>query len=253
MLHLTSTGHAELHGRGLLRDYPRFPTFEKRSRVSEFTLRHELAVMDMKAAFVKSARDSASCQVHEFSTWPLLSQFKARPPTISAASVQETLVKPDGFIHVTQLKPKADLKRHWFYLEIDRSTEPQETLAARAACYRDHFRRGGLAARYSQPRERYREFPFRVLMVFPNAERRNNSAAKMLLLQPPILTLTWMTTMNEAMADPLGPIWIQPVDYRRVVTGTEYEPRPLRHGDIYRRQPQRELMVEEKIEKHSLF
>jgi hypothetical protein len=259
VLHLTQTGHSELHNRGLLRDYPIAPSFEKRSRVSDFTLRHELAVMDMKAAFIRCARDSAinrdlsTCQVHEFSTWPLLSQFNARPSMNGAANPPEMLVKPDGFIHATHTTPNGQAKHHRFYLEIDRSSEPQETLANRAACYMDHFRRGGLAQRYGQSREKYKEFPFRVLMVFRNAERRNNAAVKMLLLNPPILTLVWLTTMAEAIAKPLGAIWIQPSDYRRAVADTDFNPQLTRQTVVYRRQIERERMVEDRVVKHPLF
>lgn len=55
-------------------------------------------------------------------------------------------------------------------LEVDRSTETRNTLARR------FYRQGGLAVRYGATREAYKVFPFRVLIVLPNEERRNSGA-----------------------------------------------------------------------------
>jgi hypothetical protein len=47
-----------------------------------------------------------------------------------------------------------------FFLEVDRSTEPRETLARRVYGYQDFYRRGGLALRHGFTREDYKDFPF---------------------------------------------------------------------------------------------
>jgi hypothetical protein len=73
------------------------PALEKRARVSEQTLRHELEVMDVKAAFHTALKKSPTFSVVEFSTWPHLNQFDAVGPQIGGGDVT---VKPDGFIRI---------------------------------------------------------------------------------------------------------------------------------------------------------
>lgn len=53
ILFLTRKGLALLQQEGVLNDYPSFdlPALERRARVSDLTIRHELEVMDVKAAF----------------------------------------------------------------------------------------------------------------------------------------------------------------------------------------------------------
>ena len=69
---------------------------------------------------------------------------------------------------------------------------------------------------------------------------------------PPILTMVWLTTFEELTTDPLGAIWMRPRDYRDITQGTAFDPRrpPER---IYRRQPEREALVVEKLMKLRLF
>jgi hypothetical protein len=135
-----------------------------------------------------------------------------------------------------------DRFEHFFFLEVDRSTEPRETLARRVYGYQDFYRRGGLALRHGFTREDYKDFPFRVLMVLPNEERRNNMAERLLQNDPPALTMVWLTTFAEITADPLGAIWMRPLDYRDITKGTQYDPSRPRTG-AYRREPAREALV----------
>jgi hypothetical protein len=98
---------------------------------------------------------------------------------------------------------------------VDRSTEPQGTLVTRAACYHDHYRRGGFARHVDAPRTRPPDgATFRLLFIFKSHQRRDNTAARLLLLQPPILSQAWLTTYDEVIKDPLGPIWLRPIDFR---------------------------------------
>ena len=71
-------------------------------------------------------------------------------------------------------------------------------------------------------RSAYKKFPFRVLMVFKNAERRNNTAARLLAHTPPILSLVCLSTFEEVICNPLGKIWIRPVDFRDATKGTPF-------------------------------
>jgi hypothetical protein len=86
--------------------------------------------------------------------------------------------------------------------------------------------------------EEYKAFPFRVLMVLPNEDRRNNMAERLLQNEPPVLTMVWLTTFSEITADPLGAIWMRPLDYREITKRTPYYPNRSRTG-ASRREPAR--------------
>ncbi|HEX8340115.1 MAG TPA: replication-relaxation family protein [Tepidisphaeraceae bacterium] len=251
VLFLTKRAYALLHDRDVLADYPRlgWAVLEKRARVSELTLRHELAVMDVRAAFTQAIAADPRYELAEFATWPLLYRFCAAP----GIGRRDVLVRPDGFIRVTEQMPDGTKAEEVFFLELDRSTEPQATLAAKAACYGDYYRPGGLAARNGRPRSEYKLFPFRVLVVCRNAERRNNAAQRMLLNNPPTLTQAWLTTFDELIADPLGAIWAQPADYRAAVAGTAFDGRPGKAPEAYFRQVEREMLVERSLRKLRLL
>jgi hypothetical protein len=192
--------------------------FERRARVSDLTIRHELQVMDVKAAFAKAFASSKNLRLAEFSTWPSLHQFETRTlrPAVGEAAI---VVKPDGFIRIRD-EERDGAREHVFFLEVDRSTETLETLIQRAACYSSYFRSGGFAVRCGGAQSDYRSFPFRVLMVFKSVERRDNVAARLLALTPPILTQVWLTTVAEVESDAIGAIWVRPLDYQRSTVAT---------------------------------
>jgi hypothetical protein len=89
-------------------------------------------------------------------------------------------------------------------------------------------------------------------MVFLTEERRNNMAERLLQNDPPALTMVWLTTFSEVQADPLGAIWIRPLDYREITKGTLYDSSRTRTG-AYRRDPAREAMVTEGLSKLGLL
>jgi hypothetical protein len=250
VLFLTRKGHALLQEEKLLSVFPKLsPTvFEKRANVSEITLRHELEIMDVKAAFYSALKTSETFIISEFSTWPRLHEFKATRP---GSRSQEVLVKPDGFIRIHEKEKDGGLSEHTFFLEVDRSTETQETLVNRAGCYLDYYKSGGFAVRNGAPRSAYKEFPFRVLIILKNAERRNNTADGLFQSNPPILTLVHLSTFAEVMANPFGAVWLRPIDYRAAIRATPFET-PKRKG-TYRRQIHREALVEAAVSKLSLF
>ena len=251
VLFLTSKAFRLLSERGILAEYPKLSSeaLTKRAQVSTLTLRHELEVMDVKTALVTAIRATAACGVTEFTTWPLLNQFRVR----RSNSRREITVKPDGFMRIHEKGQNGDAYEHTFFVEVDRSTETQDTLAEKAGCYLDYYRAGGLAERFGRPRTAYKDFPFRVLMVFKNAERRNNTAERLLQSNPPILTQAWLTTMPELLADPLGSVWIRPLDYRDATKGTAFDTTRPATGWGYKRQTEREQLVDGKAQRHGLF
>jgi hypothetical protein len=249
VLSLTRKGHALLEKRELLSAFPKLAeaVFEKRASVSDLTLRHELEVMDVKAAFHSALKTSEIFTITEFSTWPRLHEFTAR----RGPGSEEVLVKPDGFIRIEEKEKDGGLSEHTFFLEVDRSSETQQTLVNRADCYLDYYKSGGFAARNGAARSDYKKFPFRVLIVLKNAERRNNTAERLVEINPPILTLTYLSTLTEVLADPAGAVWIRPIDYRKAVSGTGFQDRS--QSTIYRRRSGREAVVERSVKKSFLL
>jgi hypothetical protein len=249
VIFLTRQGYSLMKDRGLLHGFPEiaWTSLEKRLQVSGLTLRHELEVMDVKAAMCGALRARPQFGTAEFSTWPLLFQFEARPGTGT-----EVLVKPDSFIRIRE-QDAGEVFEHVFFLELDRSTETLDTLCRRALCYLDLYQRGGLAERFGGQRSEYKDYPFRVLMVFSTAERRNNIAERLLIQQPPILTQVWLSTLGEVLANPMGSIWIRPRDYREATEGTPYKIGQSQPSSVYRRQQDRERLIDSAAAKHRLF
>jgi Replication-relaxation len=237
-----------LEKHGVLREYPSvgWTHLEKRARVSELTLKHELEVMDCRAS-LSAAAEQGGYRIAEFSTWPKLFEFMARD-----SAGKELLVKPDGFIRIQGTDAGGGFE-DMFFLELDRSSEEQQRLIDRAVCYRDFYFRGGLASRFGRPRTEFKQFPFVVLMVFKNAERRNNTAERLLQSAAPIRNQVWLTTLKELTNDSLGSIWVKPGDYSRLTTGTAFDPAVRRNQWGYRRQPEREDFIEKNIQKHRLL
>lgn len=252
VLFLTRKAFKTLHEQGVLVDYPRLQisALDRRASVSELTLRHELEIMDVKAAFHSAITATGRLNLLEFVTWPLLYQFEARRSGDSRADV---LVKPDGFIRIHQEENDGGASEHTFFLEVDRSTETQDTLVNRAACYLDYYRSGGFAMKQGATPSAYKDFPFRVLMIFKTAERRNNTAERLLQHNPPIFTQTRLTTMTEVIRNPLGPVWVRPIDYREATKGTQFDTERRRPNFAYRRQSNREVSVESRIRKLGLL
>jgi hypothetical protein len=212
VLILTPAGHTMLTERSLLGDFPRLSSqaFAKRSRVSDLTIRHELAVIDVKAAFAPAINRMPGFKVVEFTTWPLLCEFQAQPDQYATVRV-----RPDGFIRIEETTLASEVYEHAFYLEVDRGTETLGTLAKKALFYRHHYSSGGYAVSRGGLREQHTEYPFRVLVVVQGEQRRDNLAERLLSLSPPIETQVWITIADDLCREPLGQVWVRPRDYRR--------------------------------------
>ena len=245
ILFLTRKAFTELSERGLLSAYPEigWAALERRMQVSQLTLKHELEVVDLKAAFAASL-GAHEATLAEFSTWPALFEFT----TFHPRTKERVLVKPDGFIRIREGGGE-----HTFFLEHDHSTETLETLTNRCACYREYYRSGGFAARIGADHSALEDSVFRVLVVCKTEERRNNLAEALLRWQPPIRSHSWLTTFEEAINNPLGDIWMQPKDYQAATRGTPFEPHTAPPSIGYRRQTEREQLVAARVTKHHLL
>lgn len=224
-------------------------SFEDRAQVRELTLQHELEIMDVKAAFHAALAGDESFALQEFSTWPLLHQFEIARDG-DGASVR---VKPDGYLSIHEWEEGTSGFVHDCFLEVDRSNETQDVLVAKANAYRNYYNTGGFAVRHGATPADFQSFPFRVLLVMKSAERRNNTAERLVQNNPPILKMTWLTTLAEVMSDPLGAIWIRPDDYRAATAGTPFDAERVTPVGVYRRLTEREAWVETKIKKRRLL
>jgi hypothetical protein len=251
ILFLTRKAFYLLRDEGHLAAYPALSgaSFESRANVNERTLRHELDIMDVKTAFHRALLKSDRHSIVEFTTWPLLCQFTTPRNGYGA----DVLVKPDGFIRIHEKEEGTKGFSFDCFLEVDRSSKDQTRLTNQAACYLDYYRFGGFAVRNGAPPVDFKEFPFRVLMVLTSYERRNNTAERLLQNTPPILTQTWLTTVKEVTADPLGAIWMQPVQYRDAVKGTRFDAGRQTKTEVYRRNTERDDLVEGQVQKLRLL
>jgi hypothetical protein len=92
------------------------------------------------------------------------------------------------------------------------------------------------------------------MVIFQNAERRNNAAERLLAHQPPILSIAALTTIDQVKTNPLGPIWIRPRDYRDAISGTAYDAAVFpSHTSIYRRCPERDAWIDKTSKHHALI
>src|SRR6185369_8546134 len=82
ILFLGRAGFDLLKERGAFAAYEhlRGMDFQKRSQIKDLTLRHELAVMDVKSALVSATRLTRSFTLVEFCTWPALCEFRSFQP-----------------------------------------------------------------------------------------------------------------------------------------------------------------------------
>lgn len=243
LLFLTTTAFDLLTERGLLSKYPPLGrnAFEKRVQVSPATILHELDVVSAKASVVRAISGSDTLRVTEFCTWPMLNEFE----TESRLNGRVT-VKPDGFLRIHENDSDSGLFEHNFFVEVDRSTESQQIVAQKVVHYLTHYRTGGFAASVGLSADAYKEAPFRVLMLFRNAERRNNAAERLLQNDPPIRTMAWLTTHDDFFTNPLGDIWLRPHDYDKATRDTRFALGKA-NGHIYRRNVARDEWISRNV------
>lgn len=243
VLYLTKQGISLLGERGVLERYPNLgvAALARRASVSPLTIHHELAVMDARVAVHSALKGQATRTLVEFSTWPKLHEFESE-----TARGIPLVVRPDGFVRIRETDTQG-VSEHAFFVEVDRSSESLDTLVQKAAAYLNYYRSGGFAVRCGGNRSDAAKYPFRVLFILKTEERRNNLAERLLLSNPPILTMAYLAASKDALADPLGKVWMRPADYRDAVAGSAFDvvEAPVRFG--YQRRSAREDFVRERV------
>ena len=212
VLYLTRKGLETLRDAGILNEYPAFdlPTLLRRAKVGSSTIRHELEVIDVKVAFREAVSAQPHLSIPKFSTWSQLNSFTVSHPLRKGAQV---LVLPDGYFEIHETAPVRETKIHRFFLEVDRSTEPLETLVSRTAIYLSYDRSGGFATNNGGSRTTFRSFPFRVLIVVTSNLRRDNLSQALRNHSPPIQSIVWIAIRPDILRTPLGLVWHAPKDF----------------------------------------
>jgi len=244
ILSLALRGFDALKAHHRLERYPRFTRelFEDRKPLSPMTVEHELAVMNVKAAFVREARTNwEDLAVREFVTWPLLYSFKA---FVSHDSAELQEIKPDGFIELEV----PQLQR--FFLEVDRGSEKLDTILRKCHGYQHFYASGGMAARYGVRNPK--DAPFRVLFSVESEARRNN-IAEALLRESSILQLVWITTRAQIEQDPFGEIYLTPHAYRTAVQGSAHEQGQVAPAELRQTRKGRDDLVRTRATLQELF
>ena len=90
-------------------------------------------------------------------------------------------------------------------------------------------------------------------MVFKSAERRNNTAARLLQGEQPIFKQVCLATLADVTRDPFGAVWVRPFDYREATRGTQFDADIPHETWQYKRQAEREAFIEKHVQKHSIL
>ena len=213
ILFLTRRAFQALNDAGQLADFPKLSlsVWDKRAKVSNLTINHELSVMQIKVAFAKAVAERAALTVAQFSTWPRRFSFVS-PTWLNGFRMQPGTVKPDGFVRLHEETDDATTS-HAFFVEVDLTNESFNKLAGKAGAYLHYYSSGGFAVWRGARREEYKKRPFRVLGIFAKEKRKMDFAYRLLANIPPIRNHWYLASYADAIRDPLGPIWTTPADY----------------------------------------
>jgi hypothetical protein len=200
ILSLTKKSFKLLKDAGHLGQYPNITEaqFSRRTKVSPLTLQHELAIVDVRVALSQALKSHDRFSLEEFSTWPLLNQFKVK----QRGKLKDTLVKPDGFIRIHE-KSGTGKYEHTYFLELDRGTETLDTLLQKMACYNLYYRTGGFAVKNGARADQFKEYPFQVIFVLNSRKRIENFRKLLRELNPPIISQAILAFSDDIIEDPL--------------------------------------------------
>ncbi len=186
ILHLASKGVTALSERSILVEYPPLSrlAIKRRNQVSERTLRHELQVMDVKAALYRAMRATPEVRILSFCTWPLLNEFYGSE---NSWSQLPWIARPDGLLRISR-----DTRTQTIFLELDRSTESLGTLLSKVRRYASY--KNSLTGMKSMT----------IQFVFPSETRRRNADLAFASIPRKRAMRIRTSTLNELLNQPLS-------------------------------------------------
>jgi hypothetical protein len=205
VLVLTRKGFELLEGTGALQMFPAFRNWKqaaKRLSVSPLTIQHELEVMDVRAAIVAAVHNQPKLSIAQISTWPAMIAFEAYN-----SNGERVEIRPDGLLRVVERSDTVKERDHWFFIEVDRSTESQTKLMERLFCYYNYYDQVKRELRSGRDFEIRDRFPFRVLITCRSDARCNELLEQLFVCGKRTAALIWITPMSEAKSNPLSAIW----------------------------------------------
>jgi len=251
VLFLTRKGLMLLQEKGDLTKYPSFdlPVLDRRARVSDLTIRHELEIMDVKAAFHAALAKSEKFAIEQFSTWPLLNEFTAYRP---GGSGIEIIVKPDSFIRIHETDAAGDKFERAFFLKWIVPAKSRKRLLPRLVVTSIFTGAAALPSATAQPATISKN-SHSVCSWCSRTRSAGTTPPTVASKHPAILTMVYLSTLEEVTHDPTGAIWIRPLDYRAATEGTPFAPEKQPKTWGYQRQTAREHFVEQKVQKQRIL
>ena len=194
---LTKAGFEMLLEYNLLDKEQEPPWHRVEKRFSIQNPQHELAVLDIKSQVEPKLKTVSGIHFHG---------FKTRPASIPFDVDLYDTRYPDGYFELTRHhSPQSEEKVYRFYLELDRGTESYETLFKKSKAYGRHQAQSG---------------PLKALYVFVgykgvSAQHRLLTYCEKLVEMWPNRKIEMLTTLDEILDNPLGDIWVTPLNFRR--------------------------------------
>jgi len=202
LLRLTRRGWGELRADG--GSVGRWGDSRPRPTMRLSSVAHELAITDVHVGFCRATRMKPEVRLEVFATsGPVFDRLRRTD------AVSRRFLRPDAYLRQSHTGHVSH-----FFVELDRATQAEQVIQAKAAAYR-RLRQRGVSAGLDQSSDwRPGVAPFRVLFVCPSAARRDHLARSLLTLTPPVLTQCWFATLDDVTRDATGAIWRLPVVYR---------------------------------------
>jgi len=124
--------------------------------------------------------------------------------------------QPDAFIALGCRPTK-----HYF-LEVDLGTESIPVFLRKIGQYERLFKSGLFASRFEAPLDRYRAYPFQVLVVFDSATRQERVLSA--LREYGVRHFVLAAALEEACNNPFGEIWTSPAGTSKATIGWPIPP-----------------------------
>lgn len=161
-----------------------WPQVQRRQCVSDSVLRHELAVMDVRASL---ARGSKYGKLRQFLTHRIDRMF-LNPPSWRCI----TRPTPDAYIRLSHAASRAN----HFFLEVDTGSQRHQIIEDKIRAYRQ-IKRLGLAVQKPRAHLTAPAMQFRVLFVCLTDGRRDGLIACLQNMHPPVRSFAVVMTLSE--------------------------------------------------------